>query len=329
MADSSIDLLALNREILLNPKAAGNNELVALLELEKPGLEFLCPMAQAIYWIETKQKQRIDPEEVLRSLYCIDDSEANGDGHAYIKEVVLHSITLALGDLEIVLGFNSLTEMIYHGQYWPRYVRYASAIEWNLDMEDRQAEVVAAWFRSIEINAKDCQKFPQGYPVDSGEFIGTTSYTLVSINSLTVDGPTFSDTHHEQSWSGLNVEFMQRWEDDCDLDNSVFCFLHYLGRDQADQIGIAAIGKQALGPDQNYPEWVPKKLDAFEEALWIHSDRIKHSYDGGTLVIEPSKEAWIAVGCGSAWDPTDPDNQLNPEEKVDWDEFPETMGPRS
>ncbi len=48
MADSSIDLLALNREILLKPSAAGSHDFVALLELEKPGLEFLCPLAKAI-----------------------------------------------------------------------------------------------------------------------------------------------------------------------------------------------------------------------------------------------------------------------------------------
>ena len=44
MVDSSVDLLALNRQILLDPTAAGSNELVALLELEQPGLEFLCPL---------------------------------------------------------------------------------------------------------------------------------------------------------------------------------------------------------------------------------------------------------------------------------------------
>ena len=42
MTESNIDLLTHNRGILLNPTAAGSHELMVLLELEKPSLEFLC-----------------------------------------------------------------------------------------------------------------------------------------------------------------------------------------------------------------------------------------------------------------------------------------------
>jgi len=123
VAKSSIDLLALNRQILLNPLAAGNNELVALLELEQPGLEFLCPMARAIYWIATNRQGYIDANEVLGSLWLVDDSEAQGTGchgeHADVTESVQHSIVVRCGEAEIELGFESSSEMVYCGAYWP------------------------------------------------------------------------------------------------------------------------------------------------------------------------------------------------------------------
>ncbi|NBV05329.1 MAG: hypothetical protein EBS08_06675 [Cytophagia bacterium] len=330
MADSSLDLLALNREILLNPRAAGTNELVALLELEKPGLEFLCPMARAIYWMETNRPDRIDANEVLGSLWLIDESEARGTGEfgddfADVSEVVHHSIIAAFGGVEIDLGFESSATMVHYREFWPEYLRVVSAQIVEGRPSTGQFCLIKQWFDCLDEDVTESRGSPSGYPTDSGEFIGTCRYTLTSINGLSVDAPTFSDTYHEQDWEGLSGNYPQRW--DGEEENSSFCWLHYLSPEQAEQIGIAAKGKESLGPDQDYPAWVPKLLVADLGDQWIHSDQISESYGNGAVVIAPSIEAWIAVGCGAAWEPADDEGELNPDGSMSCDEFSETMGP--
>lgn len=330
MVDSSIDLLALNREILLNPKAAGSNDLVALLELEKPGLEFLCPMARAIYWMENNRQDCLDVNEVLSSLWLIDDSVArgtglHGDDIADVIETANHSITTWLDGNEIKLGFQSSTEMLYCTGFLSEHLRACRVQDIILDLNDEHFRWIEQWLDDRNFRSeRDSKKAPWGHPSDDGEFIGYCRYKLTSVNGLSVDGPTFSDTYHEQEWEGLNEDYPQRW--DREEENSSFCWLHYLSLEQAEQIGLAANGKQGLGPNQHYPEWVPTTQE-WDEQLWIHSDRIQESYAKGSVVYAPSSEAWIAVGCGSKWDPTDPDDGLDPEDHNDWDEFPETMGP--
>jgi len=330
MADSSLDLLALNREILLNPKAAGTNELVALLELEKPGLEFLCPMARAIYWMETNRPDRIDVNEVLGSLWLIDESEARGTGDfgddfADVREVVHHSIIVAFGGVEIDLGFESSATMVHYRELWPEYLRVVSARVLEGRASAEQPCLFKQWFDALDEETTGSRGSPSGYPTDSGEFIGTCRYTLTSVNGLSVDGPTFSDAYHEQEWEGLSENYPRRW--DGEEENSSFCWLHYLTPEQAEQIGIAAESRQALGPDRDYPAWVPKFLVADLGDQWIHSDQIGESYGNGAVVIKPSIEAWIAVGCGAAWEPAIDEGELNHDESMNWDEFPETMGP--
>jgi len=53
MASREIDIDSINRHILLNPTESAKNVLVRLLEVENPELKFLCPLAKAIYLIET------------------------------------------------------------------------------------------------------------------------------------------------------------------------------------------------------------------------------------------------------------------------------------
>ena len=328
--DSPLDLPALNREILLNPTGALAKSLLAKLELEQPGLECLCPLARAIHWIDTGRSDRLDAGEVLGSLWCIDDSEALGeDGDdAVVEDVVHHSITTSFNGLEIRLGFESCTEMTHHQDYWPRYLRASSGLEWEAIGHQNNALVIEALLLSLDASTKASRRSPEGYPADSGEFIGTSTYTLTSVNGLPVDGPTFADNYHEQAWENLNDQFFQRWDEENEDGESAICWLHSLTTEQAEQLGIAASGDQALGDAQeDYPAWMPKTLLPSSESFWIDADQIQASYGRCTVIVEPSTHAWIAVGCGSAWDPTDPDRQLDPEQTTPWDAFPETMGP--
>ena len=314
MAIPPISLDALNREILLNPASAGSNELVALLELEKPGLEFLCPLARAIYWLETNREGSIDVNGVLGSLWLIDESEARGTGeygedYACVEEVVHHSIITTFGGIEIDLGFDSSTTMVHYKEFWPAYLRTVSAHAIELNSAAEHSSLIDQWFAELDAETKTSRRSPDGYPTDSGEFIGSSSYALTSVNGLLVNGPSFSDTYHDQSWDGLNEDYPQRWveggEDSC------FCWLHYLSLDQAEQIGIAAKGRNALGPDKAYPEWAPKKLVDDLEDQWIGSDYIGNSYGEGNVIVESSTTAYIAAGCGAEWDPSNPESQLD------------------
>ena len=333
MADSSVDLLALNRQILLDPTKAGSNELIALLELEKPCLEFLCPMARAIYWMETNCEGRIDANEVLGSLWLVDDSEARGTGlygeYADVTETVHHLIPVRCGATEVKLSFESSSEMVHYGELWPEWVRCACVPDVTPDLISDHCRLIDQWFVKLDREASDTQvrRTPNGYPTDSGEFIGTCCYTLTSINGIAVEGPTYSDTYHEQKWEGLHENYPQRWDDDGDEEGSCFCWLHYLSREQAEQIGIAAKGKEALGPDEDYPEWVPKTLITQWDGLWIDSDQIQSSYSEGTVIVKPSTEAWLAVGCGPEWDPNyHPDDQTDPKDG-EWEQYPSNAGP--
>lgn len=333
MANAPVDLLALNRQILLNPSAAGGNELVALLELEQPGLEFLCPLARAIYWVETNRQGRIDANEILGSLWVVDESEARGTGeygeYADVTEMVHHSMPVRCGATEVKLGFESSSKMVYHGEFWPKWVRCACVTDLSSDSSFDHYCLIEEWFAKFDEKTSDAreQRSPQGYPTDSGEFIGTCRYTLTSINGIAVEGPTFSDTYHEQEWEGLHENYPQHWDDDGDEEDSSFCWLHYLSREQAEQIGIASKGEEALGPDEDYPEWVSKKLITQGEGLWIDSDQIQSSYSEGIVIVEPSMQAWLAVGCGPEWDPNNhPDDQVNPEDG-EWEQYPGDAGP--
>lgn len=148
------------------------------------------------------------------------------------------------------------------------------------------------------------------------------------MNDLPVDGPTLTDSSYEQEWENLNDQFIQRWDEDDEDSESAFCWLHSLTPEMAEQLWIAASGNEALGDDQEeYPAWIPKTLLKTSESFWIDADQIQASYSRGSVIVDPSTRAWMAIGCGAAWDPTDRDCQLDPAQSERWDQFPETMGP--
>lgn len=334
MIDSQPDLLQLNRTILLNPRAAASHPLAALLELEKPGMEILCPLARAIYWIETGRSERVDAGEALATLWSIDDSDARGDGEVCFKESAQHSIRLTLGEVAIVLGFESHAQMFYYGNFWHDGLRARSADAWGLSEQDDPNRMLEKLFLGFDADRRKWRGRTRANPREDG-FVGECRYTFAFVNDLPVRGPSFTDSYHEQIWEDLSQAFPQRWDGDChddndcggDVRNSSFCWLHYLTSEQAAQLGIAAQADQAIGPGQDYPEWVAKQLVAQSDALWIHSHRIQSSYANAATVVEPTSDFWFAVGCGPSWDPADPAAQVDAEAEPYWDEFPEQAGP--
>jgi hypothetical protein len=334
MTLDSVDTLSLNREVLLSPETSAENKTIALLELEKRGLEFLCPIAKAIYLIETDRIDQVDALDALGSLWAIDDSEARGTGEygdsfADVTEIVNHSIDISIGESQIKLEFASSSTMVLCDDFWPTYCRSACSLEWCQDIPLTPHGIVPRVFNALTSNAIQSQRSPNGYPTDSGAFIGTCTYSLIAINGLAVSGPTFSDSYHEQGWEGFNDAFPQRWDEEGDNggDQSMFCWTHYLTQKQAKTLGIAKTGKAAYGKRYDYPGWLPKIFKENEDALWVHSDDIKSIYNSGVITIKPSTNAWVAIGGGSSWDPSEQDSIEDSLKYADWEKFPEKAPP--
>lgn len=307
MIDASVDLLALSKEILLNPKEAGKNPVVALLELEQPDLGFLCPLARAIYLLESKRPQRVDAIEALDSCFLIDDSMSGNclelsDEYACIEEQVSHAIKQEFNQKEIVLGFMSVGDMMFYQGFWNDYLRSAQGTAWPIGLLDEPAKFNEKAFAVLD---SDAATSPSAYPTDSGEFLGTLAYTLTSINDLAIAGPTLQDSKIESDWENLSEEYEQRYPDIARWDDEgQLCWLHYLDADQAATLGIAASSEDAIGDNPDYPAWVPKGVSKEElEATWISPDDLQESYSVGELSVQRSTEAWFALGCGSDWYP--------------------------
>lgn len=63
------------------------------------------------------------------------------------------------------------------------------------------------------------------------------------------------------------------------------------------------------------------------ESFWIDADQIKTGHSRGSVIVDSSTQAWMAMGCRAAWDPTELVSQLDPEQGERWDQLPEMMGP--
>ena len=329
MGNSNIDILLLNKAILENPSGASTNELLGLLEIEDPDLKCLCPLARAIYRSETGRLTKACSAEALQATWCIDDSFASDTSwtgsQAQVREKVLHTIAIKINSRTISLGFCSSTEMTHYSEFWSDYVRAVSADDWKLAKESASAESLERMFSRLDEQSTESR--PQGYPTDSGTFIGISSYQLVSIDGIPVEGPTYHDSYHEQWWEGLSDEDQDNEGNEDELGG--FNWLNYLSQDQAEQLGLAAAGDGAIGPDRGHPEWAPRSLiEEGSEATWISTRMIYESYSQWALQVDPSTCGYIALGCGAGWDPTSNPNERNElGEDLGWLEYPDAAAP--
>ena len=316
MADSSIDLLALNREILLNPKATGSHELVALLELEKPGLEFLCPLAKAIYLLETNRSDQVNASQALSSCLLVDytfSGYPGSDDQATVTEQVNHTINATFWGQETVLGFESTGDMTHYTSYWSEYVRLAWAHDWPLSLMLQPHEFIAELFGLLDKTAAD--NIPGAYPTDKGEFLGSLSYALRSINDINVVGPEYTYSNGDDLWDGLSEQYIQRFPGTRNDRDGQMCWLHYISSEDAEDLAIGVDGEAAIGINPDYPAWVSKEVSQQElEATWISPDDLQESYSQGKMSFEESTSAVVALGCGVDWTPAqlaEDDDQLD------------------
>ena len=307
------------------------NELVGLLELEDADLKFLCPLARAIYLAETGRLTKASAAKALATAWFIDDSFA-GDtsytgAYAHVAESVLHEIEVKAKNKTIVLGFSSSSGMTHYTDFWPDYVRLVAADELVLAEGDTSIEFVEGLFSLLDQEAGKGR--PQGYPTDSGEFIGTSSYELISIGGLPVEGPAFYDNYHEQRWEGLSDEYGDEWTEDEDDQPEGFYWLHYLTKNQAEQLGLTASIGDRVDPDSGHPEWAPRNLlEEDSAAAWVSTSMISASYSEGRVQAEQSSCAYIVLGCGSEWNPSsNPDEHEEICKIQELSEYPEEAVP--
>lgn len=307
----SIDLLNLNTEVLSIPENCAGHAIIQLLELKDPGLSFLGPLARAIYFIESERLEAIDAREALNTCYVIDDS-FSGDcllvdpddyEHPSISEDVNHAIKRVFRGMEITLRFESWGNETFYFHYCHDFLRAVPGVTWPTSLLDNGGKFNEWAFSSLD--AVNADTVPGARPSDSGEFLGILSYTLSGINQLSVKGPTYTDQKCESTWENLSEEYTQRYPKSANSDHEgQMCWLHYLSAAQAKLLGIAASGKDAIGENPDYPEWVPKAVSEDElESTWISPDELQESYSNGEASGPQSTEAWLALGCGSNWYP--------------------------
>jgi hypothetical protein len=331
MSDTKPDIASINKAIIENPTGASNKEIIGLLELEDPALNFLCPLARAIYLADTGRLSKASAAEALATAWCIDDSFASDTSYtgsfAHVTESVLHEIEVNANNKTITLGFSSSSEMTHYTDFWDDYVRSAAADELELGEGDTSIEFVEGLFSLLDQQAGKGR--PQGYPTDSGEFIGTSSYELISIGGLPVEGPTFYDSYHEQRWENHSSDYEDWCSEGEDDQPEGFYWLHYLTKNQAEQLGLTESIGERVDPDSGHPEWAPRNLlEEDSAAAWISTNMISTSYCEGRLQAEQSSCAYIALGCGSNWDPSsNPDEHEEVGGIQELTEYPEEAAP--
>lgn len=324
MNKENTDLLELNKEILASPGSSGVHSLIRLLELEKPDLNFLCPLAKAIYLVETNRAKKVDPLIALDNCLAVDytfSGYPGFDDHAEVSEEVTHFIETEFCGKKITLGFESSGNMTHFTSFWSEYLRVEWGTKWPLELLEQPAEFIEELFNKFKRGIKNAT--PEAFPTDNGEFLGSLSYTLRTVNGINIDGPEYTYCNGEDNWDGLSEEFSQRFpgtRSDCD---GQMCWLHHIDAETALQLGISAEGDNAIGNNPDYPAWIGKTASKKElEATWISPDDLQESYSKGELFIQESTEACLLIGFGADWDPS----LLSEEDEDDEDDDGEDDG---
>ena len=312
MDNKRLDLSELNRQVLLSPGQCGKNPTLNLLEIEDPSLAFLCPLAKAIYLIQTNRLDQVDAKQALSTCFLIDDTFSGdclatyswGDDYecAGVSEEVSHSIEMDLCGNSYKLGFRSTGGITWHQPFWDDYLREIKPMNWRIDLlnDEKSSEFFEDIFHQLDSKA---QKAPRAYPEDEGEEIAGVEYTLVKINELAVGGPTFYNDKCLKEWRGLSRIYLQRYPNTTGDDEGQMCWLHYIDETQAKLLGLHY--GNAFAHETEYPKWIPGSALLEElELTWISPDDLQESYSRGDLLdIQKSTSAWFAFGSGRDWRP--------------------------
>ncbi len=310
--------MQLNTTILKAPGRLSSEPTLQTLAAEDPKLEFLCPLAKALYLLEINECKSRDALSALESIWLIDDSlifKGEGwevDDNVEGREIVTHSIGVMASGKKIRLEFTSEADLLFCSDEYKNLITADTAAALIRDKSEIDAFEnpghLITWLASKT-------EAPIGYPEGEDEPLCGISHRLTSINGIDVNGPSMNCGYHETTVDGISDE----WESHSRPEE--LCWLHALDAELADQLGIGATSPhkqdRSSSRHENHPIWLAEGID--NEAAWLDAERLQKSYSAGCRLRIKEAPIRLALGCGEDWTPktqTEEEESCDPSTRV-------------
>jgi hypothetical protein len=318
LSDQTLDLVQLNTAILEAPGQLSSELTLQTLAAEDPKLEFLCPLAKALYLLEINQCKSRDAILALESIWLIDDSlifkgeRWAADDNVEGREIVAHSIGVMASGEMIRLEFVSEADLLFCSDEYKNLITADTVAAFLRDKSEIDAFAnpghLITWLASKT-------EAPIGYPEGEDEPLCGISHHLASINGIDVNGPTMNCGYHETTVDGISDEW--EWHSRPEK----LCWLHALDAELADQLGIGATSPYKQGRSssrhENHPIWLAEGIDI--EAAWLDAEQLQKSYSTGCRLRIKEAPIRLALGCGEDWTPktqTEEEESCDPSQRV-------------
>jgi hypothetical protein len=306
------------KTLILDPAAGVAEPAFKAAWSRNPGLQGLHPLARALAFLHC------DPGKLTRSMVkaalgtcwlshnsCMEIE----DEHSIRTEHVRYSI----GPCEFVAkGTMEYCTIVADEVRSTRLANIPGKLILNAVLA--KSEVLIPWWRHGHRRSKNCSI------EDSGDFLGSMEHRLVAIGGLPVKGPIIEvSCVYEVQCKNVAEDFLQP-PDGHDGPERI-CWLHYLSKEQALQLGIplrSVDTPQAEGIDELpvYPAWVDPEWA--QKHGWIRVRRLEASYHKGDEIPE---SLTFFVGPDAEWSPPEPeplddDEDLEDEDDEGQENFP-------
>ena len=299
-----MNIREVNESLILGSLSKEMEQMIALLEVADPGLQFLSPLAKAAWQLHsTNTISREVAEAAFDATFLIashlpEDLLAGENICTFESERVEHTMKIKARSNSarqvITLSFASegAIQCLMGGEA-PLTPSLAMS-EIALGELNPNQLIESHFFDAYEAIAIPAA--PAAYPCDT-DFIGMLTYRLVEIGAQPVSGPCFTDYFNDFSCEdpGLLTE---------SIDSSGFCWLHQLTRGQAEELGLAR--RDGRHSDPSMPDWLSDDL-TFSK-VWITREDLKESYGQGTVNGYMVEDILLCLGAGPGWQPWQPDD---------------------
>ena len=302
MSDQPLDLVQLNTALLKSPEQPSGDPKLEKLATEVPKLDFLCPLAKALYLLEINECRSSDAASALESCWMIDDSlifrdkDWQPDDNIEGREIVRHSIEVIAAGEKICLGFTSEADLLFCSDEYKSLITAGTLAAFLNDRSEPDAFAtpghLITWLASS-------MGAPIAYPEGEDEPLCGISHRLTSINGIEVNGPTMNCGYHETTVD----DFSDEWEGH--LRPEELCWLHALDAELAEKLGIGATSQQkkvqSSSRQSNHPTWLTEDIDI--ETTWLDAEQLQKSYSAGCRIRIKEAPIRLALGCGEDWTP--------------------------
>jgi len=302
MSDQPLDLVQLNAALLKSPDQLSADPELQKLAKEDPKLDFLCPLAKALYLLEINECRSSDVVSALESCWIIDDSlilrdkDWQPDDNIEGREIVKHSIEVIAAGEKICLGFTSEADLLFCSDEYKSLITAGTVAAFLNGRSEPDAftspDHLITWLAS-KVEA------PIAYPEGEDEPLCGISHRLTSINEIEVNGPTMNCGYHETTVD----DFSDEWEGHARAEE--LCWLHALDAELAGKLGIGTASQQKRGQcsssQANHPTWLTEDIDI--ETTWLNAEQLQKSYSAGCRIRIKEAPVHLALGCGKDWTP--------------------------